>query len=65
MLCYGCEEFEENTFDLVALLGYPLAHFSIWDLDKILQEVRRVLKPKGYIVIQESDFLWTLIKGFY
>jgi len=56
--------FKENTFDLVALLGYPLAHFSIWDFDKILQEVRRVLKPQGYIVIQESDFLWTLILGF-
>lgn len=56
--------FKENTFDLVALLGYPLAHFSIWDFDKILQEVRRVLKPQGWIVIQESDFLWTLIRGF-
>lgn len=56
--------FKENTFDLVALLGYPLAHFSIWDFDRILQEVRRVLKPRGYIVIQESDFLWTLIRGF-
>ncbi len=56
--------FKESTFDLVALLGYPLAHFSIWDFDKILQEVRRVLKPQGYIVIQESDFLWTLIRGF-
>ena len=56
--------FKENTFDLVGLLGYPLAHFSIWDFDKILQEVRQVLKPQGYIVIQESDFLWTLIRGF-
>ncbi|MBO8175692.1 MAG: class I SAM-dependent methyltransferase [Thermococcus sp.] len=56
--------FKENTFDLVALLGYPLAHFSIWDFDMILHEVRRVLKPQGYIVIQESDFLWTLILGF-
>ncbi|MFA4668557.1 class I SAM-dependent methyltransferase [Pyrococcus kukulkanii] len=58
-------EFEENTFDLVALLGYPLAHFSIWDFDRILQEIRRVLKSKGYVMIQESDFLWTLIRGFY
>ncbi|USG99533.1 class I SAM-dependent methyltransferase [Thermococcus argininiproducens] len=57
-------DFKENTFDLVALLGYPLAHFSIWDFDKILQGVRRVLKPQGWIVIQESDFLWTLIRGF-
>lgn len=57
-------EFDENTFDLVALLGYPLAHFSIWDFDKVLQQVKRVLKPQGWIVIQESDFLWTLIRGF-
>ena len=57
-------DFKENTFDLVALLGYPLAHFSIWDFDKILQEVKRVLKPQGWIVIQESDFLWTLIRDF-
>jgi len=57
-------DFKENAFDLVALLGYPLAHFSIWDFDKILQEVKRVLKPQGWIVIQESDFLWTLIRGF-
>ncbi|WP_457752909.1 class I SAM-dependent methyltransferase [Thermococcus sp.] len=56
--------FKENTFDLVALLGHPLAHFSIWEFDKILQEVKRVLKPQGYIVIQESDFLWTLIRSF-
>jgi len=57
-------EFDENTFDLVALLGYPLAHFSIWDFDEVLQQVKRVLKPQGWIVIQESDFLWTLIRGF-
>ncbi|WP_225807879.1 class I SAM-dependent methyltransferase [Thermococcus bergensis] len=35
-------DFKENTFDLVALLGYPLAHFSIWDFDRILQEIKRV-----------------------
>ncbi|WP_297090329.1 class I SAM-dependent methyltransferase [Thermococcus sp.] len=53
--------FKENTFDLVALLGSPLPHFSIYDLDEIVRESHRVLKAKRAIVIEYADNL----RGLY
>jgi len=54
-------EFESESFDLVALLGSPLPHFSVYDFDEIIREVYRVLKPKGVLVIEYAD----TIKGLY
>lgn len=54
-------EFESESFDLVALLGSPLPHFSVHDFDEITGEAYRVLKPKGVVVIEYAD----TIKGLY
>ncbi|AIF69856.1 hypothetical protein PAP_07330 [Palaeococcus pacificus DY20341] len=54
-------EFESESFDLVALLGSPLPHFSVYDFDEIIREVYRVLKPKGVLVIEHAD----TINGLY
>ncbi|ALM75400.1 class I SAM-dependent methyltransferase [Thermococcus barophilus] len=48
-------EFESESFDLVALLGSPLPHFSVYDFDEIIREAYRVLKPKGVLVIEYID----------
>ena len=38
-------EFEDNSFDLVALLGSPLPHSSVYDFDEIIREAsKRVAK---------------------
>ena len=38
-------EFEDNSFDLVALLGSPLPHSSVYDFDEIIREAsKRVTK---------------------
>lgn len=54
-------EFVDESFDLVALLGSPLPHFSIYDLDEIVRESHRVLKAKRAIVIEYADNL----RGLY
>ncbi|ASJ12983.1 class I SAM-dependent methyltransferase [Thermococcus thioreducens] len=54
-------EFENESFDLVTLLGSPLPHFSVYDFDEITMEAYRVLKPKGVLVIEYID----TIKGLY
>jgi ubiquinone/menaquinone biosynthesis C-methylase UbiE len=43
-------EFEDNAFDLVSI-SYSLHHLE--NIDKVLAETKRVLKPDGYIIIQE------------
>ena len=48
-------EFESESFDLVALLGSPLPHFSVYDFDEIIRGVYRVLKPKGVLAIEHAD----------
>ncbi|WP_082391459.1 class I SAM-dependent methyltransferase [Thermococcus sp. EP1] len=38
-------EFEDDSFDLVALLGSPLPHSSVYDFDEIIREAsKRVAK---------------------
>ncbi|KUK00171.1 MAG: methyltransferase [Thermococcaceae archaeon] len=56
--------FEEDSFDLVALLGSPLPHFSVYDLDEIVRESYRVLKAKGVIVIEYADNLRGLYRWY-
>lgn len=49
--------FADNTFDLVVSLDV-LCHRSIKDDDKAIKEFKRVLKPKGYLVLKLPAFNW-------
>lgn len=44
-------EFENNSFDVVCL-SYSLHHLD--HITKVLTEMKRVLKPDGYFIIQEN-----------
>lgn len=46
--------FDDNSFDLITA-NMVLHHVD--DLDGLLQEIRRVLRPNGYLIISEHDIL--------
>lgn len=50
--------FEDNTFDLINLRLFILA-FRTEEWDAVLKEIRRVLKPGGYILSVEAGMLET------
>ncbi|WP_457752908.1 class I SAM-dependent methyltransferase [Thermococcus sp.] len=57
-------DFPDESFDLVALLGNPLPHLSIYDFDKIVQEAFRVLKPGGVLFLEYADWVKLLHEGY-
>jgi ubiquinone/menaquinone biosynthesis C-methylase UbiE len=46
-----CLKFEDDSFDTVCV-SYTLHHLQ--NIDKVLAEMKRVLKPGGYFVVQEE-----------
>lgn len=44
-------KFEDNSFDTVCT-GYSLHHFA--DIDRVLAEMKRVLRPDGHFLVQEE-----------
>ncbi len=57
-------DFPDESFDLVALLGNPLPHLSVYDFDDIVQEAVRVLKPHGVIFVDYADWVKLLHDGY-
>ncbi|MBO8175691.1 MAG: class I SAM-dependent methyltransferase [Thermococcus sp.] len=57
-------DFPNETLDLVALLGNPLPHLSVYDFDKIIQEAFRVLKPNGVLFLEYADWIRLLHQGY-
>lgn len=57
-------DFPDGSFDLVALLGNPLPHLSVYDFDKIVQEAFRVLKPNGALFLEYADWVRLLHQGY-
>jgi len=47
----GYMKFEDNSFDTVCI-SYSLHHLE--NIDRVLAEMKRVLKPDGYFVVQEE-----------
>ena len=57
-------DFPDGSFDVVALLGNPLPHLSVYDFDKIIQEAFRVLKPNGVLFLEYADWIRLLHQGY-
>lgn len=47
----GYLKFEDNSFDTVCI-SYSLHHLE--NIDRVLAEMKRVLKPDGYFIVQEE-----------
>ncbi len=70
--CMDVEDlkFEDESFDIVTMLGNPLPHFSIDSLSETFKEAFRVLKKDGEFIIEYNDFVkimfssyrWTLVE---
>ncbi len=57
-------DFPDGSFDVVALLGNPLPHLSVYDFDKIVQEAFRVLKSDGVLFLEYADWVRLLHQGY-
>ena len=57
-------DFPDGSFDVVALLGNPLPHLSVYDFDKIIQEAFRVLKSDGVLFLEYADWVRLLHQGY-
>jgi predicted SAM-dependent methyltransferase len=49
--------FDDNTFK-VANMGDVVEHISIFDIDRVLTEVCRILKPDGKLIVTVPDAAW-------
>uniref|UniRef100_A0A7C4YFZ9 Class I SAM-dependent methyltransferase n=1 Tax=candidate division WOR-3 bacterium TaxID=2052148 RepID=A0A7C4YFZ9_UNCW3 len=56
--------FQDNTFDIITMLGNAMPHFSIDSFSKSMKESYRVLKEGGEIIIQYTDWI-SIIFSFY
>jgi WD40 repeat protein/SAM-dependent methyltransferase len=59
--------FEDSTFDLVTCMMGTFAHFTFGEKRVLLLEMRRILKPNGYVVISTWNPRYANAKylGFY
>jgi SAM-dependent methyltransferase len=56
-------EYSKAEYDLVVLLGNTLADFSLKDLSRLGQKVKKALKSEGKFVIHYRDELSSFING--
>ncbi len=57
-------DFPDESFDLVAFLGNPLPHMSVYDFDSAVGEAFRVLKRGGVLVIEYADWVRLLHENY-
>ena len=53
-----------GSFDLIAAFGSPLVHLSISDLDRVVQEVKKVLAKDGLFVIEQKDMIFGILPQY-
>ncbi len=58
------EKHVEGSFDLVTILGSPLPHVSIYDFDKVIVQVGRVLRKKGIFLVEQSDTIFRILPQY-
>jgi len=51
----------KGTFDLVTILGSPLAHLGISDFDGVVTQVKEVLHRKGTFLVEQSDMVFRIM----
>ena len=56
--------FPSEAFNAATLLGGSLPHFSIHDMDRIVSEVYRVLKPSSLFIVDLIDWISLLAQGY-
>ncbi|UCD55973.1 MAG: class I SAM-dependent methyltransferase [Candidatus Hydrogenedentota bacterium] len=52
-------EFDDDTFD-VSLMLDVVEHLHPWELDTVLKELKRVLKPRGCLIIHTVPNKWVI-----
>jgi len=57
-------EFPDGVFDGVAMLSNPLPHWNMAEMERILSECHRVLRPGGWIMIHYLDWVGLLYQGY-
>ncbi|MEO0180324.1 MAG: class I SAM-dependent methyltransferase [candidate division WOR-3 bacterium] len=57
-------EFPPESFDAVAMLSNPLPHWDMNEMERILSECHRVLRPGGWIMIHYLDWIGLLYQGY-
>lgn len=50
--------FSENTFDIVLCIGVI---YYIFNYNSLIDEIKRVLRPKGFVIIQINKIMWPSI----
>ncbi len=55
--------FEDGVFERVLMLDI-MEHLHDWQIGRALREARRVLKPKGYVVLHTLPNRWALQYGY-
>ena len=53
-----------GKFDLVTILGQPLPHIGIFDLDKAIIGVKRILAKKGVFLIDQTDLIFRILSQY-
>ena len=60
----GVAKAVSGPFDLVTIHGSPLPHVDIYDFDKIVEGVGKVLGSKGIFLIEQSDLIFRVIPQY-
>ena len=53
-----------GKFDLVTILGSPLPHLSIYDFDRVVGQVLKVLAKAGVFLVDQSDLVFRIIPQY-
>ncbi len=53
-----------GKFDLVTILGQPLPHIGIFDLDKAIIGVKKILGKKGIFLIDQTDLIFRILPQY-
>ncbi|TMI46984.1 class I SAM-dependent methyltransferase [Candidatus Bathyarchaeota archaeon] len=53
-----------GKFDLVTVLGQPLPHIAIFDLDQTISGVKKLLAKNGTFLIDQSDLIFRILPQY-
>ena len=53
-----------GKFDLITILGQPLPHIGIFDFDRVVVGVTKVLAKKGTFLVDQSDLIFRILPQY-